>query len=224
VATIIPPNVLPILSSNVENSVPSRFTPRQGRMSTVFSIPSNLVLPYLTSLSPVAVMALGNQRPAPRSAEYQGWRTRSPICPFPSFPRTSQPLTTVSGTEKANNIPRRLNYDGAVVNKLQRPRTAPTVATDHAVDLASSFSAVIISTNQPVWGVGDPSAPRSGLCHVGEFAAATWRKHAPLLGNMILSSCPGKKVRLTGELNHIPSCRCLVLSHFPHIIHYQFQQ
>jgi len=208
VTAIVPLNVLSILSSNLRNNLWSESVAPQ-RMSSVFSVPPDLVLPHLVSLSPVALMALEvAQSLREPSVAYQDPGMETQTCPFL---HNSRPLAAILGNEKPLSNPRWLSCNGILVDKQQRPRSAPNVAMCHSADLVSTFSAITPSTYQPVCGVNCFATPQSGFYHVGEFGTATPRKHRPMLGNMVLSSCPGKKVRLNCEFYEILSYHSVVL-------------
>lgn len=179
-------------------------------MSTVFSISSNLALPYLVSLSPVAVMGSETaQSLCEHLVECRDRATETTTHPFPSHLHNHWSPVTVLGNENAINSPRRLDYNDAVANKPPRPWSVPIVALDRVIDLVSSFSAITAFANRS-GRVVDSTAPQSGPYSVGEYGT-TKRNRTPIVGNMILSSCPGKKVRLSGTFYHIPSCHCVVL-------------
>jgi hypothetical protein len=189
-------------------------------MSTVFSVPSNLLLPYLASLSPDAVTNLRKLRHAGQQSRERSIDCQDPLTQFsnPSFSSFSYNSPLIPETEITINTLQALSD----MEKQQRPRT---VVNDRDGDLATSFVPVVNSTTQPVCDVYRPSAQGSALCRAGVSTTTTSNQLSPILGNMILSSCPGKKVRLTGAFSSTPSDPLLFpFSRFQHWLVFQLQQ
>lgn len=200
-AHIIPPEVVHLLSSSLRYTTtlpaPSH---EAARIPTVFTIVSGESLPTLIALS-TSAGAISVPPPNPPSRfplpstqnlnRYSHHNTpRVPV--LPSLPPNIQPIY-FSQKSRYLAAPFPLPTNPFVPDALSRPRTAPA-----SPNVPPSSFNVQLSFQPSKFQLGAQSAPQ--FHHVPKDSVGmSVDPNYPVLGNVLLSSCPGKKVRLSGE-------------------------
>lgn len=197
ISLIVPFELLPVLSAKLERAAansPTLFNlPHAFRLDQLAGCaapppppPVNLPPPTRMHLAQPAVVSVTTTvRP-----ESDALPDNYPPVPYPPVDAARQPFASVptSVSETVHTI-----APVAVVESDTQPR--PTLLKFNAAELANAMDDLAGASTPSI--AAPPRGPRAGSVEAVPQSPAP----APfVLGNLLLSSCPGKKVRLTGPV------------------------